>query len=286
MHSSESMGDIHNAPSYEAQFSQQRRAEMLARASVDRYNRPVVYYRYMKRGAFERLLEQGEITSAERFRDPDEPFDEQILADALLALMPYDKAVERHEPKAGLRDAIESVGRTDPVFAQALGELAASERFTPRSVHPLLDAYMNRRSLMRMHASSRYLRLSPFLSLSAGCVINDAVWEDYVYVEFVIPDIEVEPNPDAFKGEMEVVARRLNAAWITRVYTTTEQLRGEITTNPLTPVGKYHGTAEADMTPPVDLWRWHEPIEDYLPLSLIEVTRERERSLFNRLPSV
>ena len=276
MHSSERGGEVHDAQWYDAQFSQQRRAELLASASVDRYGRPVVYYRYMKRGAFERLLEQGEISGSERFQDPDAPLDQHALATALLSVVPDEAGAARHHSDADMGDAIRLIGHTNPAFARALGDLAASGGFSARSIHPLMLEHVDRRALMSMHAASRYLRFSPFLSLSAGCVINDAVWQDYVYVEFAIPDAEIEPNPEAFKGEMEVLATRLHADWITRVYTTTEQLRDEITTNPSTPVGKYYGTAEADMTPPVDLWRWHEPIGDYLPLSLVGTYHDRE----------
>lgn len=269
MRTSEIGGDTGESPNYNEQFPPQRRREMLDNASLDRSGRPVVYYRYMRHDIFKKLITQGSITALDHFEDPDEAFDPRELAAALWSLQPDVEDSPSRMDEDNLNVAIRSLDRSNASLARALGELAAAGNFTPRSVHPLMLEQVDHRDLMRMHAGSLYLRFSPYLSLSVGCVIVDAVFPEYVYAEFVIPDAEVEPNPEAFKGEMEVMATHLQADWVTRVYTSTAQLRYEITTNPQTPVGKYYGTVEADRTPPIDLWRWYEPIEDYLPVSLL-----------------
>lgn len=267
-HQTEAVESTELAADYDKLFPMERREEMLKGASRDREGRPVVYYRYMPQAMLDKLVDQGDISALDHFDDPDEPLDERPLAQRLSSWLddqegPNSEAFHNYWD---VKSALPELGERNPGLAEGLGALATSGAFTPRELHPLLDKHFDRGVLKRIHTAGDDRKFSPFMSLSVGSIIRDKLREGQVYVEFVIPDEFVEAQPEGIPVEKEVLARTLRRGWITRVYTTNEQLHDEIIANPETPVGKWYQRYPVDA---VDQWRTNEPTEDYLPEALL-----------------
>lgn len=245
-------------------FTDQRRENLLQSASVDRFGRKVRYFRFMPYELLFQFLEEVEQTA----------FSNKELARSQLKpenLRAYFLEYAGHNNISSHMLFLLQHARLPYLIRRVVGNTVKKDDLdrltsncTYRDAVLFIDKYVNAGYIRDRHRGSSYL--SPFISLSVGGITMDNLGSNYAYVELLIPDQRIVPNPNGVPGEKEVLVRSITPADISRVYRSTKKLWKEEITNPLTPIGRYHSLSSSRS--PVEDWRWSEKTEDYLPVSL------------------
>lgn len=279
-------------------FTQEHREELVSSASKDIHDRSVRYYREMPMDRFITLLNQGEIDVFDHFAKESnavgrkEKVDDAPDFGSIYLLLRKHAAenvgLDRKTATSQLNVNEEDRFQEDPEFRKEVLQRLfpevtpsviddVSKKWTYESLIPFLEQHLPVDFIKKMHTGSMLQKFSPYLSTSVGGPINDHLSQGRVTVEMIIPDEQIIPNQFGGTGEKEVFVQKIDINQISKVFTTSDALLSGVIKNPDTQVGNYYVQHFSRLpierqraTSITEEWRWKEPTEESLPVSIAQ----------------
>lgn len=244
-------------------FTEQRREQILTKASVDLHGRAVRYYRHMDADMLLTFLKKCTQQAVDFNEDTSAPVDTHHL---IRFLQTYGEL--KGTPNLDTNDLELLLKKIFPhANPNQLQNILASPTY--ENILPFMANTIEEPIARKMHAMGGMLKMFlPYLSLSVGGITGfpiEHAKHPKAYVEMVIPDSQVYPTHKA-RSEKEVVTKILHSYDISKVYVTDQEILDDIIANEKTPIGKYY--QKYGMTNAISRWR-SEPTEDYLPISFL-----------------
>ncbi|NCU41721.1 MAG: hypothetical protein EOM19_03280 [Candidatus Moranbacteria bacterium] len=148
-----------------------------------------------------------------------------------------------------------------------------------RNVIEFIQKCCRQERLEIKHAGSRFMEFSPYLSASVGGALVEYLRRDDVLLEMIIADKKISSFPSGCNSrecEKHVyINHGIELSEISRIFTSTDQYRKEVLENEKIPIGEWivNKLGERDellSESDIDRWRFNKPIDDCLPVGLLE----------------
>ncbi|NCU41935.1 MAG: hypothetical protein EOM19_04415 [Candidatus Moranbacteria bacterium] len=256
-------------------FSKERRERMVEGASVDRKGRKVRYYRKIGQDIFLRTLnEGGHSIENNHLEDFDRELPEKRVREFFLDYAEDEDLVSWNEitKDFSLEEILGRITSNKEAIATMI------KRKTNRNVVDFIQTYCNPRRLEIIHAGSRFMEFSPYLSASVGGSFAKYLREGDVLLEMIIQDEKISSFPSGAssrEGEKHVyIQHGIDLGEISRVFTSTDQYHKEVLENETIPIGEWIigklGEKDSSLSDQIEQWRWDKPTDDCLPVGLLE----------------
>ncbi|MBP7119458.1 hypothetical protein KBA63_05250 [Candidatus Woesebacteria bacterium] len=279
-------------------FTQEHREKLVSSATHDIHGRSVRYYREMPMDRLITLLNKGQIDVFDHFAKESDTAGRKEKVDDAPDFGSIYMLLRRHETEnLGLdretatslismkdkdRFQDDSQFRTE-VFQRLFPDVEPSviddlsKKLTYKTLIPFLEQHLPVDFIKKMHTGSMLQKFSPHLSASVGGPINDHLLQGRVTVEMIIPDEQIVPNQFGVTGEKEVFLAKIDRDQISQVFTTSDALLTQVIKNPDTQIGDYYANQFSNLpierqrsTSITEDWRWKEPTEESLPVSITQ----------------
>lgn len=255
-------------------FDEKRRERMVAGASIDRKGRKVRYYRKIGQDIFLRALnEGGHSIENNHLEDFDRELPEKKVEEFFFDYADDEELISFDEwKKLSLQEVLERITSNKEAIDTMI------KRKTNRNVVDFIQTHCNPQRLEIMHAGSRFMEFSPYLSASVGGSFAKYLRQGDILLEMIIADEKISSFPSgsrAREGEKHVYLQHgIDLGEISRVFTSTDQYRKEVLENKTIPIGEgiigKLGEKDSSLSDQIEQWRWNKPTDDCLPVGLLE----------------